>query len=174
MSSFIIRDATEHDIAAIQQIYGHHVLTGSASFEEVPPAEAEMAARRDSVLRLGLPYLVADDGGTVLGHAYATAYRPRPAYRHTIEDSVYVTTGQHGRGIGRALLAALIARCEAGPWRQMIAVIGDSANTSSVALHQRLGFHHVGTLSNVGFKHGRWLDTVLMQRVLGPGATTPP
>ena len=174
MSSFIIRDATEHDVAAIQRIYGHHVLTGTASFEEVPPTEAEMAARRDHVLRLGLPYLVADDGGTVLGHAYATAYRPRPAYRHTIEDSVYVTTGQHGRGIGRALLAALIARCEAGPWRQMIAVIGDSANTGSVALHQRLGFHHVGTLSNVGFKHGRWLDTVLMQRVLGPGATAPP
>ena len=174
MSTFIIRDATEHDLAAIQRIYGHHVLTGTASFEEVPPTEAEMAARRDHVLRLGLPYLVADDGGTVLGQAYATAYRPRPAYRHTIEDSVYVTTGQHGRGIGRALLAALIARCEAGPWRQMIAVIGDSGNAGSIALHQRLGFHRIGALSNVGFKHGRWLDSVLMQRALGPGATTLP
>ncbi|HSR98462.1 MAG TPA: GNAT family N-acetyltransferase [Kofleriaceae bacterium] len=174
MSTFIIRDATDHDIAAIQRIYGHHVLTGTASFEEVPPTEAEMATRRDNVLRLGLPYLVADDGGTVLGHAYATAYRPRPAYRHTIEDSVYVTTGQHGRGIGRALLAALIARCEAGPWRQMIAVIGGSDNAGSIALHERLGFHRAGTLSNVGFKHGRWLDSVLMQRALGPGATPPP
>ena len=174
MSTFIIRDATEHDVPAIQRIYGHHVLTGTASFEEVPPTEAEMAARRENVLRLGLPYLVADDDGAVLGHAYATAYRPRPAYRHTVEDSVYGTTGQHGRGIGRALLAALIARCEAGPWRQMIAVIGDSGNAGSIALHQRLGFHRVGALTNVGFKHGRWLDSVLMQRALGPGATTPP
>ena len=172
--STLIRDATDHDIDAIQRIYAHHVLTGTASFEEVPPTVAEMAARRDHVLRLGLPFLVADDGGTVLGHAYATAYRPRPAYRHTIEDSVYVTTGQHGRGIGRALLAALIARCEAGPWRQMIAVIGGSDNAGSIALHQRLGFDRVGTLSNVGFKHGRWHDSVLMQRALGPGATTLP
>jgi L-amino acid N-acyltransferase YncA len=174
MSSLIIRDATEHDIASIQRIYAHHVLTGTASFEEVPPTEAEMAARRDNVLRLGLPFLVADDGGTVLGHAYATAYRPRPAYRHTVENSVYVTTGQHGLGIGRALLAELIARCEGGPWRQMIAVIGGSDNAGSIALHARLGFHRVGTLSNVGFKHGRWLDSVLMQRALGPGAATPP
>jgi L-amino acid N-acyltransferase YncA len=170
----LIRDATDHDIAAIQQIYAHHVLTGTASFEEVPPTEAEMAARRSHVLRLGLPFLVADDGGTVIGHAYATSYRPRPAYRHTVEDSVYVTTGQHGRGIGRALLAALIARCEAGAWRQMIAVIGDSGNAGSIALHRRLGFHHVGTLSNVGFKLGRWLDSVVMQRGLGPGASTLP
>jgi L-amino acid N-acyltransferase YncA len=174
MSSPLIRDATEEDIPSIHRIYAHHVLTGTASFEEVPPTEAEMAARRQNVLRLGLPYLVADDGGTVLGHAYATSYRPRPAYRHTVEDSVYVAAGQHGRGIGRALLAELIARCEAGTWRQMIAVIGGSDNAGSIALHQRLGFHRAGTLSNVGFKHGRWLDSVLMQRALGPGATTPP
>jgi L-amino acid N-acyltransferase YncA len=169
-----IRDAVPADLPAITAIYAHHVLHGTGTFEEVPPTEAEMAVRRDHVLRLGLPYLVADDGGAVLGHAYATAYRSRPAYRHTVEDSVYVTTGQHGRGIGRALLAALIARCEAGPWRQMIAVIGGSGNAGSIALHERLGFHRVGTLSNVGFKHGRWLDSVLMQRALGPGATTLP
>lgn len=174
MSSPLIRDAIEQDIPSIQRIYAHHVLTGTSSFEEVPPTEAEMAARRQNVLRLGLPYLVADDGGAVLGHAYATSYRSRPAYRYTVEDSVYVAAGQHGRGIGRALLAELIARCEAGPWRQMIAVIGGSDNAGSIALHQRLGFLRVGTLSNAGFKHGRWLDSVLMQRALGPGATAPP
>ena len=174
MSTAIVRDATDHDIGAIQRIYAHHVLTGGASFEEVPPTDAEIAARRGHVLRLGLPYLVADDAGAVIGFAYATSYRPRPAYRHTIEDSVYVADGQHGRGIGRALLGALIERCEVGPWRQMIAVIGDSGNAGSIALHRRLGFRHVGTLSNVGFKLGRWLDSVMMQRALGPGGDAPP
>ena len=170
----IIRDATDHDIAAIQQIYAHHVLTGTASFEETAPTEPQMAARRADVLRLGLPYLVAEVDGTVVGHAYAAPYRPRPAYRHTLEDSVYVADGQHGRGIGRALLTELIARCERGPWRQMIAVIGDSGNAGSITLHERLGFRHVGTLQNVGFKFGRWLDSVLMQRTLGAGAGAPP
>jgi L-amino acid N-acyltransferase YncA len=174
MTNPAVRDATDHDIPAIQQIYAHHVLTGTASFEETPPSEAQMAARRADVLRLGLPYLVAELDGAVVGHAYAAPYRPRPAYRHTLEDSVYVAAGQHGRGVGRALLAELIARCERGPWRQMIAVIGDSGNAASIALHERLGFRRAGTLHDVGFKLGRWLDSVLMQRALGAGAAAPP
>jgi phosphinothricin acetyltransferase len=133
-----------------------------------------MTMRWVDVHRLGLPYLVAELRGEVVGYAYAAAYRPRPAYRHTIEDSVYVASKHHRAGIGRALLAELIARCEVGPWRQMIAVIGDSANTGSIALHHRFGFRHVGTLENVGFKHGRWLDSVLMQRSLGQGAQALP
>jgi L-amino acid N-acyltransferase YncA len=172
--SVIVRDATDHDIAAIQSIYAHHVLKGTASFEEIPPSAPQMTARWLDVQRLGLPYLVAQIDGVVIGYAYASAYRPRPAYRHTVEDSVYVASGHHRLGIGRTLLAALIARCEAGPWRQMIAVIGDSANKSSIALHERFGFAHAGTLRNVGFKLGRWLDSVLMQRTLGPGADAPP
>ena len=173
-ASVAVRDATEHDISAIQRIYAHHVLTGTASFEEVPPTEPEMVARWQGIQRLALPYLVAERGGAVAGYAYAGAYRPRPAYRFTVEDSVYVASGHHRCGIGHALLTALLARCEAGPWRQMIAVIGDGANTASIALHQRFGFRHAGTLQNVGFKHGRWLDSVLMQRALGTGGTVPP
>jgi len=169
-----IRDATEADLSAIQRIYAHHVLTGTASFEEVPPTEQEIAARWQAVRGLGLPYLVAAHDGAVVGYAYAGAYRPRPAYLYTVEDSVYVTGEHHRRGVGRALLAALIARCETGPWRQMVAVIGDSANASSIALHQRFGFRHVGTLHDVGWKLGRWLDSVVMQRTLGPGAAAPP
>jgi L-amino acid N-acyltransferase YncA len=170
----VIRDATGADVSAIQQIYAHHVRTGTASFEEIPPSEPEMAARWQAVQQLGLPYLVAERDGAVVGYAYAGAYRPRPAYRHTLEDSVYVTRQHHRLGIGRALLGALIARCEAGPWRQLIAVIGDSDNASSIALHQQFGFRHVGTLHSVGWKLGRWLDSVVMQRALGSGATTPP
>jgi L-amino acid N-acyltransferase YncA len=170
----IVRDATGNDIAAVQHIYAHHVLTGTASFEEVPPDLVEMTARWAAVQRLGLPYLVAEHGGAVVGYAYAGAYRPRPAYRHTVEDSVYVASEHHGLGIGRALLAQLIERCEAGPWRQMIAVIGDSANAGSIGLHRRFGFRHTGTLQDVGFKFGRWLDSVIMQRALGAGATAPP
>jgi L-amino acid N-acyltransferase YncA len=172
--SVIVRDATDHDIPAIQQIYADHVLHGTASFEEVPPSAPQMAMRWVDVHRLGLPYLVAELDRSVVGYAYASAYRPRPAYRHTIEDSVYVASQHHRLGIGRALLATLIERCEAGPWRQMIAVIGDSNNTGSIALHQAFGFRHVGTLENVGFKHGRWLDSVLMQRTLGQGAQALP
>ena len=172
--TLIIRDALDHDVPAIQRIYAHHVLTGTASFEETAPTEPQMAARRADVLRLALPYLVAEIDDAVVGHAYAAPYRPRPAYRYTLEDSVYVADGQHGRGVGRALLTELIARCERGPWRQMIAVIGDSGNAGSIALHERLGFRHVGTLQNVGFKLGRWLDSVVMQRALGAGAAAPP
>ena len=164
-----VRDATEADMPAIQAIYAHHVLHGLATFEEVPPSVAVMTERRASVLRAGLPYLAAQFDGQVVGYAYATAYRPRPAYRHTIEDSIYVANGLGGRGVGVALLQALIARCERGPWRQMLAVIGHSGNTASIALHRRCGFEPIGTLHAVGFKLGRWVDTVLMQRALGDG-----
>jgi L-amino acid N-acyltransferase YncA len=170
----LVRDAREQDMPAIQAIYAHEVLYGSASFEEVPPTTDAMLARRASVLELDLPYLAAELEGRVVGYSYATAYRPRPAYRYTIEDSVYVAQAMQGRGIGRALLSALIARCETGPWRQMIAVIGDSGNAGSIALHRQLGFRLVGTFEAVGFKLGRWVDTVHMQRALGPGGDTLP
>lgn len=162
-----VREAAEADLPAIQSIYAHHVLHGLASFEETPPTLEEMTARRASVLALGLPYLVAELEGRIVGYAYATAYRPRPAYRYTIEDSVYVSDGFGGRGIGTRLLQALIERCERGPWRQMLAIIGDSGNSASIALHRRMGFRLVGTFDTVGFKLGRWVDTVLMQRALG-------
>jgi phosphinothricin acetyltransferase len=158
----------------VQRIYAPYVLTGFASFEEVPPTTEEMRARRAAVVAAGLPYLVAVMDGEVVGYAYATSYRPRPAYRHTIENSVYVADAMHGRGTGAALLKELIARCEAGPWRQMLAVIGNSANAGSIALHRRMGFQLVGTLTSVGFKLGQWVDTVLMQRALGSGDATPP
>lgn len=166
----IVRDVMEVDIPAIQTIYTHEVLHGLATFEEVPPTTDELLSRRKIVLNLGLPYLAAELNSRVVGYSYATAYRPRPAYRNTIEDSVYVAEGMQGRGIGRSLLAALISRCEKGPWRQMVAVIGHSGNTGSIALHEHLGFRRVGTLEAVGFKLGRWVDTVLMQRALGAGS----
>jgi len=169
-----VRDAAGEDIAAIQAIYAHHVLNGISTFEEIPPSADEMARRRDAVVESGLPYLVAEVGGRVVGYCHAAVYRARPAYRYTIENSVYVEDGMDGKGVGSALLRALIARCEAGPWRQMIAVIGDRANTSSIILHQNCGFRHVGILTGVGFKLGQWVDTVLMQRALGSGTGTPP
>jgi phosphinothricin acetyltransferase len=161
-------------MAAVTEIYAHHVLNGLATFEEVPPSLAEMSRRRAAVLDLGLPYLVAEIDGRVVGYSYATSYRPRPAYRYTVENSIYIAPGQQRRGIGSALLDTLIARCSAGPWRQMLAVIGDSDNAGSLAVHRRAGFQPVGTLSCVGFKFGRWVDTVLMQRPLGEGSTTLP
>jgi L-amino acid N-acyltransferase YncA len=172
--SVAVRDARAADLAAVQAIYAHHVLHGLATFEEVPPSVDELVARRAAVIDAGLPYLVAEHAGAVVGYSYASAYRPRPAYRYAIEDSVYVADGLAGRGIGAALLAALIARCEAGPWRQMIAIIGDTGNAASIALHRRHGFAPAGTLHAVGFKLGRWVDTVLMQRALGPGSAAPP
>lgn len=164
-----VRDSEPSDLAAVQAIYAHHVLYGLASFEEIPPGVDEISARRQAVLAAGLPHIVAEEDGRVVGYSYATAYRPRPAYRHTVEDSVYVADGLAGRGFGAALLTVLIARCEAGPWRQMIAVIGDTANHGSIALHRRHGFGEAGTLRAVGFKFGRWVDSVLMQRPLGDG-----
>ncbi|MDX3970179.1 MAG: N-acetyltransferase family protein [Bradyrhizobium sp.] len=170
----VIRDADQADMAQVQAIYAHYVLNGLATFDETEPSVAEMLARRASALMAGLPYLVAEADGRVVGYSYATSYRPRPAYRHTIENSVYVAHDLHARGVGTALLTALIARCEAGPWRQMIAVIGNSENAGSIALHRKLNFQSVGTLSAVGFKLGRWVDTVLMQKALGPGSTSLP
>jgi phosphinothricin acetyltransferase len=173
-SAPVVRDATEADMVLVQAIYAHHVLHGVSTFEEVPPSAEEMLSRRAAVLALGLPYLVAELDGRVVGYCYATSYRSRPAYRHTIEDSVYVAEGLGGHGIGSALLRELIARCEMGPWRQMLAVIGNSENEGSIGLHRSLGFQPVGTLTSVGFKLGRWVDTVLMQRPLGSGDTTLP
>jgi L-amino acid N-acyltransferase YncA len=169
-----VRDSTDADVAAIQAIYAPHVLHGRASFEETPPSLGEMCSRRDAVLAAGLPYLIAEIDGEVLGYCYATPFRPRPAYRFAIEDSVYIAQGHGGKGMGQALLAELIARCEAGPWRQMLANIGHSGNAGSLALHRRLGFETVGTLRSVGFKLGEWTDTVLMQRRLGQGDRSPP
>lgn len=170
----VIRDAGETDMEAIRDIYAHHVLYGLATFEEVPPSVEELRSRRTSVLAAGLPYLLAELDGEIVGYSYATAYRPRPAYRFTIEDSVYVADGFGGRGIGSGLLRELIARCEKGPWRQMLAVVGNSGNAGSLALHRSMGFEPVGTLRSVGFKLGRWVDTVLMQRTLGEGDGTAP
>ncbi|MDB5486596.1 MAG: family N-acetyltransferase [Reyranella sp.] len=169
-----VRDAREADIRFVQEIYAHHVLHGIASFEEAAPTVSELIGRRDAVLKLGLPYLVAEMDGRVVGYSYASLYRPRPAYRHMIEDSVYVRDGFAGNGIGRELLAALIKRCENGPWRQMLAVIGDSANAGSIGLHGSQGFRQIGRLDAVGFKFGRWVDSILMQRPLGKGQATLP
>ena len=169
-----IRDSTAADIGAILAIYAHHVEHGVASFELTPPDVAEMTRRRDAALAAGLPYLVAEVGGAVAGFACAAPYRGRPAYRHTLETTVYVAPASLGRGVGRALLGALIGRCEDLGYRQLIAVIGDSANAPSIKLHEALGFDRAGLLRAVGFKHGRWLDSVILQRGLGDGDTTPP
>ncbi len=170
----VIRSATDSDIPAIQVIYAHHVLHGLASFEEAAPSLEAMRARFRSVIGLGLPYVAAEIDGHVAGYCYAAPYRARPAYRYTVEDSVYVAKGFARRGIGLALLQALIGRCEAGPWRRMLAVIGDSGNAASIALHAGCGFALIGTLPSVGFKFGRWVDSVLMQRALGAGDTSAP
>ena len=164
----LVRPALEADLAAVAAIYREHVLNGSASFEIEPPDLAEMARRRAAILDAGLPYLVAEVEGAVAGYAYAGPYRPRPAYRFTVEDSVYLAPGMQGRGLCRALLGSLIALCREAGKRQMIAIIGDSANRASIGLHAALGFRHVGTLTDVGFKHGRWLDSVIMQLALAP------
>ncbi len=166
----IIRPSKDDDVAAIADIYAHHVLHGTASFEIEPPDREEIARRRWEVIRKGLPYDVAEWDGVVVGYAYAAPYRPRLAYRFTVEDSVYVHPGYARRGIGRALLGSVIAQCEQLGYGQMIAVIGGSDNLASISLHEAFGFSHAGTLRSVGFKFDRWLDTVLMQRALsGPG-----
>jgi L-amino acid N-acyltransferase YncA len=170
----VVRDSVDADIADIQIIYAYYVANGLATFEEVPPTLDEIAARRAAVLKSGLPYLVAESDRRVVGYAYATMYRARSAYRFTIEDSVYVLVGLGGQGIGTSLLAELIRRCEKGPWRQMLAIIGHSGNAGSIALHRKLGFRMVGTLTAVGFKLDRWVDTVVMQRPLGEAEKTLP
>ena len=174
MTECIVRDSRAADLPAIHTIYAHHVLHGLASFEEVPPDPEELTRRREDVLARGLPYLVAEIDGAVAGYAYASLYRTRSAYRYTVEDSVYIAHDRSRRGIGRALLAALIPRCEEAGYRQMIAVIGDSAHAASIGLHAAFGFEQVAFLRSVGFKFGRWVDSVLMQRALGPGDATLP
>jgi L-amino acid N-acyltransferase YncA len=169
-----VRPAVPADLAAVQAIYAHAVSTGMASFEEVPPSLEEMRRRYDDVVAHGLPYLAAELDGRLAGYGYCTLYRTRSAYRYSLEDSIYVDKDFHGRGIGRAILGELIARCERLGYRQIIAVIGDSANAASIGLHASLGFLRVGTLRSSGFKFGRWVDSVLMQRPLGPGDGTPP
>lgn len=166
-----LRPYETQDIAAIAAIYGHAVRHGCATFELEAPDEREMASRREALLAAGYSYVVAEIGGEIAGYAYASAYRPRPAYGGTVENSVYVKESFQRRGVGRALLERLIAEVEARGFRQMVAVIGDSANRPSVRLHESVGFQMVGTLRSVGWKHNRWLDTVLMQRALGHGDT---
>ena len=174
MTRLVIRAAEPADIPHVTRIYAHAVRHGTASFEIEPPDEAEMARRQRTLLEGGFPYLVALLGDEVAGYAYAGPYRPRPAYRFSVEDSVYVAPEAHRRGVGAALLDRLITEAEARGFRQMIAVIGDSAQAPSIELHRRAGFRPIGTIESVGFKHGRWLDSVLMQRPLGPGALAPP
>ena len=172
--NLVIREAELADMPAVRAIYAYEVLNGVATFEEVPPTTDELHSRRLRVQALGFPYLVADRDGRVIGYSYASSYRARPAYRWTIEGSVYVSAPAQNQGVGKRLLTALVERCQAGPWRQMVAVISVGENPSSIALHVRLGFHRVGTLRAVGFKCGRWVDTVIMQRPIGPGAGAPP
>jgi L-amino acid N-acyltransferase YncA len=170
----LVRPAVPQDLAAIQAIYAYHVLHGLASFEEQAPPLGEMRRRFEEVTGQGLPYLVAEERGEPLGYGYCALYRTRSAYRYCLEDSIYVKQGQQRKGIGRALLAELIARCEALNYRQIIAVIGDSANAASIAVHASLGFVRAGNLRSSGYKFGRWVDTVLMQRPLGKGDGTKP
>ena len=174
MQSFLIRDSSAADIPAITAIYAHWVTHGLASFEVEPPDLTEMARRRDAVLAAGFPYLVAEAPEGLLGYAYASAYRTRPAYRFSVENSVYVAPGAGRRGIGLALMEEVIAQCTGAGFRQMVAVIGDSGNAASIALHKRAGFTTAGLLKAAGWKHGRWVDSVLMQRPLGAGAEAPP
>ena len=161
-----IRSAEEHDLAAVQRIYAHYVERTQASFEEEPPTVDELRRRLAAVRVLGLPYLVAEADGVVVGYGYCTAYRARVAYGRTVEDSVYVEEAARGRGVGRALLQALIAACAEAGVREVIAVIADTGDPASIALHRRCGFRDAGRLRGVGYKHGRFLDTVLLQRSL--------
>lgn len=173
--ALLLRPSTDADLGTITAIYAEAVLNGTGTFELDPPDAAEMARRRADVLGKGLPWLVAEDAhGQVLGYAYANHFRPRPAYRFCLEDSIYLHPEARGRGVGRVLLAELVARCEALGARQMLAVIGDAANAGSIGVHAALGFTHTGVLAASGWKFGRWLDVVLMQRALGEGASTPP
>jgi L-amino acid N-acyltransferase YncA len=169
-----IRDITPDDVPTVTRFYTGHVLHGTATFDEAAPSVEEMGRKVHKVGAQGLPWLIAEVDGTVAGYAYADRFRERSAYRFTLEDSVYVDPAQHRRGIGRALLTELLARSETLGYRQMIAVIGDSANHGSIGVHMALGFQHVGVYRSVGLKFGRWLDVVLMQRNLGDGARSVP
>ena len=169
----MIRPSRDEDIASITAIYAHHVLNGTGTFEIDPPSVADMTGRRADVLSKGLPYIVAEDAGQVIGYAYCTWFKPRPAYRFSAEDSIYLAPGVHGKGIGRALLAELAAQAERVGIRKLIAVIGDSSNAGSIGVHRSLGFEHVGILKSCGWKFDQWLDVVLMEKALGPGDSTP-
>ena len=169
-----VRASQEADIPAITAIYAHHVLHGTGTFEIDPPGSADMAARRADVLSKGLPYLVAERAGEVLGFAYCNWFKPRPAYRFSAEDSIYVADSARGQGVGRQLLHALACEAEATGVRKLLAVIGDSANAGSIALHRALGFTEVGVMRSVGWKHGAWRDIVLMEKTLGAGDSTAP
>ncbi len=170
----VLRAARESDVPTITALYGHSVVTGTASWELAPPSIDEMGTRFRSVIGQGYPYFVAVIDGGVVGYAHAGVYRPRPGYRHTVEDSVYVAPSAQRRGLGRTLLSALIDECTLQGYRQMIAVIGDAANAASIRLHTAQGFVEVGRLPAIGRKFDRWLDSVLLQRALGEGAATPP
>lgn len=170
----LIRPAARADADVLAAIYGHHVLNGFGTFEEVPPSAAEIDQRRQAVAAHGLPYLVAEEAGRVLGFAYAAPFRARAAYRYTVEDSVYIAPDSTGRGVGRAVLSAVLEACAALGLRQALAVIGDSRNAASIGLHRALGFEHAGVGRSVGFKHGRWVDIVWMQKALDAGDAAPP
>lgn len=169
-----IRSSTDQDVPAITAIYGHHVLHGTGTFETTPPTEADMAARRADVLAKGLPYLVAENEGKVVGFAYCQWFKPRPAYRFSAEDSIYLHPDAAGQRLGNKLLSELMQKAEAAGVRKLIAVIGDSGNVRSIGVHRALGFRHVGTISSCGWKFGRWLDIVLMEKSVGEGDRTPP
>ena len=169
-----VRASQEADITAITAIYAHHVLHGTGTFEIDPPGSADMALRRADVLGKGLPYLVAEQAGQVVGFAYCNWFKPRPAYRFSAEDSIYVADSARGQGVGRQLLHALACQAEAAGVRKLLAVIGDSANTGSIGLHRALGFTEVGVMRSVGWKHGAWRDIVLMEKTLGAGDSTAP
>lgn len=170
-----VRDATDADMDDVTAIYAHHVLHGTGSYETAPPTREEMLRRRDGILAQGLPWLVATEAGgsAVLGYAYAGLFHGRVGWRFTVEDSVYIADEAQNRGVGRALLMELVSRCEAAGKRQMIGVVGDARNTGSIALHAACGFEQTGIIKAGGWKFGRWIDTVYMQRPLGPGATAP-
>jgi len=170
----LIRPSTEADLPAITRIYAHHVLHGTGTFETTPPTPEEMAGRRADVLGKGLPWLVAEEGGEVIGYAYGNWFKPRPAYRFSVEDSIYLAPEAAGKGLGRALLAELLATLERSGIRKVMAVIGDSANAGSIGVHTALGFQHVGVVKACGWKFGRWLDIVLMEKPLGLADSGPP
>lgn len=172
--SLLVRPSADSDLDAIAAIYADAVVNGTASFELDPPDRAEMARRRAALLDGGYPYLVAERSGEILGYAYAGAYRTRPAYRSTVEDSIYVAPRAQGQGVGRTLLTSLIGECEARDFRLMVAVIGDEESHGSIGLHRSMGFALAGIIKGIGYKHGRWLSTVLMHRPLGPGMSEPP
>ena len=169
-----IRASRDADVATITAIYAHHVLHGTGTFETEPPSATDMAARRADVLGKGLPYLVAEHDGQVLGFAYCNWFKPRPAYRYSAEDSVYILDSARGQGLGHLLLSALCEAAQAAGVRKMLAVVGDSANAGSIGLHRACGFNHAGTLRSVGWKFGTWLDVVLMEKPLGEGDASPP